>query len=175
MAAATIVLGAAGCGTSDADAGVAATSAPAPPRPKGTGPLAKEVVRTDIDTSAADAGVPANAPDYGRTYEDASDGSPQSCSVGFKGFSTKTTTVDIARYKAVLGELRERDWQQPQEQKEHKEVRDGVVHVARVPLKQRGWTMVVEYRASPVDNVITLAAFEDACMKKIDAEAWPVD
>ncbi|MFD9421964.1 MULTISPECIES: hypothetical protein [unclassified Streptomyces] len=173
VAVAVIALGAAGCGTSDAGTEVDAT--PKSPRPKGTGVLTKEVVRTDLDTSAADAGVPANAPEYGRMSDDTPAGSAsQSCSVAFKGFGTKTAPVDIARYEAVVGELRERDWQQPQERYERKDADDGVVNLARVVLNQRGWSVVAEYRTFQEDGVITLSAFDDACVKKNDADAGPV-
>jgi hypothetical protein len=136
---------------------------PASPRPTGTGPLTKEVVRTDLDASAAAVGVPANAPEYARGYEDASVGSRLSCGVGFKGFGSQATPVDAARLDAVVGELRERDWKQAGERTERKGVD------ARVVLKQRGWTMVAEYR-TPEDGVITLVAIEDACMKKNGAD-----
>ncbi|MFJ7256901.1 hypothetical protein ACIQWV_31075 [Streptomyces sp. NPDC098085] len=171
---AVIALGAAGCGTSDVGTGGAAAPVSVSPRPKGTGPLTKEVVRTDLDASATAAGVPANAPEFARVYEGASAGSPQSCGVGFKGFGSKATPVDVARFEAVVGELRERDWQQPQERTERKGVDDGVIDEARAVLKQRGWTMVAEYRTSGEDGGITLMAFEDACMKKNGADAGPV-
>ncbi|MFE9631373.1 hypothetical protein [Streptomyces sp. NPDC006463] len=173
VAVAVIALGAAGCGTSGAGAGVAAAPAPASPRPEGTAPLTKEVVRTDLDTSAAGAGVPANAPEYARVPEDASPGSPQSCSVAFKGFGTKTAQVDVARFKAVVSELRERDWQQLREPKERKGA-DGVIHEAQVFLTQRGWNMVAEYRNFQEGGAITLTAIDDACMKKNGADAGPV-
>ncbi|MFF7679066.1 hypothetical protein [Actinacidiphila glaucinigra] len=80
VAVAVIALGATGCGASDTstEAAAAPVLAPPQPRPKGTGPLTKEVVRTDLDTSAADAGIPANAPDFGGMNEDAEAGSPRS-------------------------------------------------------------------------------------------------
>ncbi len=109
---AVIAFGVAGCGAGDV--GTDAAAAPASPRPEGTGPLTKEVVRTDLDTSAADAGVPANAPDFGGMNEDAEAGSPRSCGLGFKGFATKATEVDVARWESVVAELRERDWQDAQ-------------------------------------------------------------
>ncbi|MCX4681142.1 hypothetical protein OG413_38725 [Streptomyces sp. NBC_01433] len=182
VAVAAIALGAAGCGTSDAgteaagadvaDAEVAAT--PTSPRPKGTGLLTKEVVRTDLDTSAADAGVPANAPEYGRMSEGTpADSPPQSCGVAFKGFGTETTPVDVARYEAVVGELGERDWQQPQKRYERKNMDDGVINEARTVLNQRGWTVVAEYRTFQKDGVITLSAFEDACLKQYNDNAGP--
>ncbi|MEU1542054.1 hypothetical protein ABZ461_28880 [Actinacidiphila glaucinigra] len=166
VAVAVIALGAAGCGASGA--GTEAAAAPASPRPKGTGPLTKEVVRTDLDASAVDAGIPANAPDFGGMNEDAEAGSPRSCGLGFKGFGTKATKVDVARWESVVGELRERDWKQAREP-DKRRGSDGVVYDARVVLKQRGWTMVAEYLSSRV-GVITLLAYEDACMKKINAE-----
>ncbi|MFF3257007.1 hypothetical protein ACFYWP_39905 [Actinacidiphila glaucinigra] len=171
VAVAVIALGAAGCGASDSgtEGAAAPVLAPPQPRPQGTGPLTKDVVRTDLDTSAADAGVPANAPEFGGMNEDAEAGSPRSCALGFKGFGTKAAKVDVARWESVVGELRERDWQQAREPDKRRGP-DGVVYDARVVLKQRGWTMVAEYLSSQV-GVITLLAYDDACMKKINADA----
>lgn len=174
-AAAVIALAAAGCGTSDAGTGTAAAPAPLSPRPGGTGPLTKQSVRTDIDTSAADADIPANAPEFATMNEDAPAGSPRSCSLGFKGFGTKTTAVDVAHYEAVVRELHERDWQQAREPDNRRDP-TGVIYEARVVLKQRGWTMVAEYRTVAERGVITLAAFDDACMEKQHSPASsPVD
>lgn len=111
VAAAVIVLGAAGCGTGNASTG--ASALPPSPRPKGTGLLTKEVVRADLDTSAADAGAPASVPEFAGMNEDAEAGSLRSCGIGFKGFGTETTTVDVARYDAVVRELRERTGSRP--------------------------------------------------------------
>ena len=85
VAVAVMALGAAGCGTSDADTGVSAApvTASPQPRPASTGPLTKEVVRADLDTSAADAGLPANVPEYAGMYEDAEAGTLQVCGIGF--------------------------------------------------------------------------------------------
>lgn len=172
VATVVIALGAAGCGASDAGTGAAA--APASPRPKGSGPITREVVRTDLDTSAADADVPPNDPAYARMSEKkAAEGSPGSCGVGFKGFGTEATPVDVSRYEAVVSELRRRDWQQRGERTESKGD-DGVILEARVLLEQRGWTLVTEYRTALDDGVITLMAFEDRCMKENAADAGPV-
>lgn len=170
VAAAVIVLGAAGCGTGDA--GTGASALPPSPRPKGTGLLTKEVVRADLDTSAADAGAPASVPEFAGMNEDAEAGSLRSCGIGFKGFGTETTTVDVARYDAVVRELRERDWQ-PAQEPEKRKGKSGAIYDAHDLLKQRGWTMVAEYMDLG-DGVITLMAYDDACMKKIHANAGPV-
>ncbi|MEU6515582.1 hypothetical protein [Streptomyces sp. NPDC046978] len=170
VAVAVIALGAAGCSTGDAGTGTSAS--PPSPRPKGTGPLTKEVVRTDLDTAAADAGAPATVPEYAGVNEDAEAGSLRSCGVGFKGVGTETATVDVARYDAVVRELRERDWQPAQEPEKRKD-KSGAIYSAHELLKQRGWTMVAEYMDQGV-GVITLLAYDDACMKKIDANADPV-
>ncbi|MFE6853421.1 hypothetical protein ACFVDH_21855 [Streptomyces sp. NPDC057674] len=174
-AAAVAVLGAAGCdagGAKDPAAGASAgspsaTGAPesVPPRPKGTGPLAKDVVRADIEGSAADAGVPANAPEYGEGFGDGPPDSPMSCAVAFKGFGTKDATVDIGRYEVVVDELAERGWRYSGKGRGH-EAKDGVVWAAQEMFKQRGWTLVAEYRPAQDDGVITLMAFEDACAKR---------
>ncbi|MEU8629984.1 hypothetical protein [Streptomyces sp. NPDC048669] len=165
---AVIALGVTGCGTSDAGTGAAAASVPASPRPKGTGPLTEKVVRTDLDTSTANAGVPANAPDFARSAEERSDGSPASCAVALKGFGTETTRVDLSRLEGVVSELRKRDWQQSRKREERKQA-DDIVE-ARVVLKQRGWTLTATYQDFAEKGVITLWAAEDACMKKIGAD-----
>ncbi|MGN5633901.1 hypothetical protein [Streptomyces sp. AC154] len=165
LALAVIAVGAAGCGTDDAG-----TEAPAPssaaPRPEGTGPLPEKAVRADLDSSAANAGVPDNAPDYARSTEERTDDSLASCGVAFKGFGTKTTPVDLTRFEKVVSELRERDWQPPRENRKGTDA----VGETRVVLKQRGWSMV----ASHMDiqkGVITLLATEDACVKRIGVDA----
>ncbi|MFE7245830.1 hypothetical protein [Streptomyces sp. NPDC057580] len=169
VAAAVVALGATSCGTSNTGAGTGtgATAAPmsASPRPTGTGPLTKNVVRTDLDTAAADAGLPANAPEFADVNADAPAGSAQACGIAFKGFGTKATPTDTARFDKVVDELRERDWQQPGDRTEYKGT-DGAVYEAHVVLKQRGWTMGAEYRNAGEDGVITLMAFDDTCMKK---------
>ena len=175
MTIAVIALGAAGCGTNatgtGTGTGTSATAAPpsaartVSPRPGGTGPLTKDVVRTDLDTSAAGAGLPANAPEFAGMNEDAPAGSPRACGVGYKGYSTKIAPVDTARFDKMVGELRGRDWQQSGERTERKG-KDGAVFEARVVLKQRGWTVVTQYRALGQQGDITVMAYDDACMKK---------
>lgn len=112
VAIAVIALGTGGCGESGTGTGTTAAPVQASPRPAGTGPLTKEVVRIDLDTSVAAVGVPANAPEYARPFEDAPAGSPPSCAVAFRGIGDETAPLDFDRFKAVVGELRERDWQQ---------------------------------------------------------------
>ncbi|MFB7313389.1 hypothetical protein [Streptomyces sp. NPDC056192] len=129
-------------------------------------------MRTDLDTSAADAGAPASVPEYAGMNEDAEAGSLRSCGIGFKGVGTESTTVDVARYDAVVRELRERDWQSAQEPEKRKD-KSGAIYGAHELLKQRGWTMVAEYMDQG-DGVITLLAYDDACTKKIHANAGPV-
>ncbi|MFI8522401.1 hypothetical protein ACIGEZ_32040 [Streptomyces sp. NPDC085481] len=170
---AVIALGTVGCGTSDTGIGVAATTAPPSPRPQGTGPLTKDVVRADLDTSVADSGVPANDPYYARTPDRAPAGSRLSCSVTYKGFGTESTPVDLAHYDGLVGELRERDWRQSGDRRERKDA-DGVIGVVSAVLKQRGWTMAAEYRITATGGVITLVAFDDACVKKNAAGTGPL-
>ncbi|MFJ6460251.1 hypothetical protein ACIQM0_04190 [Streptomyces sp. NPDC091387] len=166
MAIAVIALGVTGCGTSDTGTGAAAASAPAAPRPKGTGPLPEKVVRADLDSSAANAGVPNNAPDFARSAEERTDDSLMSCAVAFKGFGTKTTPVDLTRFEKLVSELRERDWRPPRKDLKGADA----VGETRVVLKQRGWSMV----ASHMDiqkGVVTLLATEDACVKRTGIDA----
>ncbi|MFD3546730.1 hypothetical protein ACFWUW_14160 [Streptomyces sp. NPDC058655] len=176
LAGAVIALAAAGCGTGGGEAGTeeAAASVPVSPRPAGAGPLTREVVRTDLDTSAAAAGVPATEPGAAGVPERAPAGSALSCVVAFKGFGSEAAPVDAARFGALTGELRKRGWQQTQKQTERKGVSDGAVHEARAVLTQRGWSMVAEYRTARESGVITLFAFDDACRERNGADAGPV-
>ncbi|MFF7772990.1 hypothetical protein ACFZCG_01065 [Streptomyces tanashiensis] len=143
VAVAVIALGSTGCGKSDT--GIETTTAPAPaqPRPKGTGPLAKEFVRTDLASSAADGGVPANDHEYARPFEEATAGSPPWCAVAFRGIGDKKVPLDFEDFKAVVGELRERDWRQSGGLRE-RETLDGVIGDAVASLGQRGWSVTAQ-------------------------------
>ena len=170
-AGAVIALGATSCGTNDTGTGTAAApastarTASVSPRPAGTGPLTKNTVRDDLNTAAADAGVPANAPDYARTFEDAPAGSPPSCAVAFKTLGDKTAPLDFARFKAVVGALRARQWQQSGGLREH-ENPDGMIGDAHAVLKQRGWTIDAKYEAAKENSMITLTAYDQNCINK---------
>jgi len=69
---AAVMITAVGRDWGDVEAGEAELIAS--PRPQGTGPLPKSVVQVDLDTSVTDAGVSANAPEFGEPR--ASEGSP---------------------------------------------------------------------------------------------------
>ncbi|MCX5129976.1 hypothetical protein OG898_28365 [Streptomyces sp. NBC_00193] len=158
--AAVIALGAAGCGGTGAGAGAVAVS----PRPEGTGPLTREVVRTDLDTSAAAAKVPATDAEWAAMPEDAEPGTLSSCVVAFKGFETDAAPLDHERFEATLRELGRRGWKQvgkPEQEKDKK----GEVWTSKVLLDQRGWRIVAEYRDGPTGkSTISLPAFENACV-----------
>ncbi|MFE4260434.1 hypothetical protein [Streptomyces sp. NPDC056883] len=185
-AVAAIALGAAGCGTTDGVAGGAGTatatttasasasaSVAASPRPEGTGPLPRGVVRTDLDTSSAAAGAPANDPDWLRMNENAPADSVTSCAVSHKGFGTGSQPVSPARFEATLRELGKRGWKQRGEPEQHKD-KSGVVIVSKVRLEQRGWGLVAEFMGLPDGGTIGLTAFDDACMKAHGKDAGPV-
>ncbi|MER8236169.1 hypothetical protein [Streptomyces sp. NPDC094049] len=159
---AAITLGIAGC-SGDAT-GIEAT-APASPRPAGTGLLAQAVVRADIASTVADAGVPDNAPDYGRMSEGLAD-TVASCVVAFKGFGEKGTTVDFARFEAVTRELRERQWTEDPGARKEDRTADGTVGRAETILRQRGWIMTADLSEFQDEGVITLRAIDQACFKK---------
>ncbi|MER6115603.1 hypothetical protein [Streptomyces sp. NPDC001743] len=65
------------------------------------------------------------------------------------------------------GGLRERDWQPAKRPEEHNSEYAATYDGFDI-LKQRGWTMVATY-LDLKGGVITLTAFDDACMKKIPA------
>ncbi|AWZ09214.1 hypothetical protein DRB96_37605 [Streptomyces sp. ICC1] len=166
MATAVIALGAVSCGAGD-------TSVAVPSRPEGTGPLARDVVRTDLDTSAAAAGAPENDPDYLSMSEKASPDSVKSCAVVFKGFGTDAAPVDLDRFEATVHELRKRDWKQAGKPDQRKNKR-GEVFNSKVILEQRGWRIVAEYMDPPKGGTVGLVAFDNACMKAHGSEAGPV-
>ncbi|MGW0120648.1 hypothetical protein [Streptomyces sp. NPDC003327] len=165
-------LGITGCGS--VRAGAEAPSSVAP-RPGGTGPLTRDVVKADVEGAAADAGVPANAPEYGEMLDRApADSARPTCgAVAFKGFATEDVAVDLDRYEKVLGELAERSWLNLGKGRGHEE-KDGVVHVAQHTLTQRGWTLVAEHRPAGSGGVITLTAFDTACAKKVGPAVNPL-
>ncbi|MET7600478.1 hypothetical protein ACWERY_29865 [Streptomyces sp. NPDC004082] len=155
---AVIALGAGGCGGGGSGREAVPAGSPSS-RPTGTGPLTEDTVRADLDAATADAGAPANDPDYADDW-------PMACSLAYKGFGTTRATVNAARYKATVAELREREWRQSKEHfMEHKD-EDGRIYGARTILKQRGWTLVTHYDDWGKRGVITIVAFEDACKTK---------
>lgn len=159
-----IVTGAAGCGVSGSGTGTAVI--PAPPRPQGTGTLPKEVVRADLDTSAADARVPVNE-EAARQAANARPGTPRSCGVSLRAWTTDTVAmpVNVARYDAMVRELRERGWR-THDQRVRKTPDDRTGY-ARTILKQRGWTLFTDFIGPGEEGIISLTAVENACMKKI--------
>jgi hypothetical protein len=161
-----MALGATSCGTDDADTGTAGT--PASARPGGTGPLTKADVRADLDTAAAEADVPANE-EFARGHADAPTGSPRSCSVALKAWAADgdAAEIDVARYDALVRELREREWQV--DDRRARKTPDGGTDYVRMILKQRGWTLFAEFMSMAGDGMITVSASDDACMKKAGA------
>ncbi|MFD7863242.1 hypothetical protein [Streptomyces sp. NPDC059783] len=163
---AVIAVGATGCDTGGTGAGTSAPKSVAP-RPQGTGPLPEKVVRADLDTTAAEAGVPNNAPDYARSAENRTDGSLASCTVAFKGYGTKAEPADPALFDRVVSGLHERDWRESRQREE--DTRGGSVAEARVVLEQRGWTLIASYQ-DVLNGVITLQAAEDSCVEGVDGD-----
>ncbi|MBT2452129.1 hypothetical protein J7F03_34750 [Streptomyces sp. ISL-43] len=154
---AVIALGAAGCGSGT---GAGAASGPVPPRPEGTGPLQREVVQADIDTSAAAAGAPATDPEWRKVGEEGASGL---CVVPFRGFFTEAIPADLARFEDTVRELGRRDWKDAGK-KEQKKDKKGKVYESLVVLEQRGWRIVAEYKE--VHGTIGLTGFDIACVKE---------
>lgn len=165
VAIAVVALGAVSCGTSDVGGG-GNLAVPVAPRPGGTGPLSAEFVRTDLGDAAEAAGVPANAPDYGRA--NAAPDRISSCGVGFMGFSDATAKVDMARYETVLRELHRRGWKTSKKREERKD-KAGKAFTAKDGFEQRGWRLVTEYRDGPKPDgegaTIKLLGLDQACLK----------
>ncbi|MFE3069953.1 hypothetical protein [Streptomyces sp. NPDC059247] len=134
------------------------------PRPPGTGPLPKDVVRADIDGSAANAGLPANARGSLTGDEDDPAG-PLSCLVRFKSFHEESAPVDIPRYERMLSELGERGWKQRGERQERKAL-DGSDSQFTVVLEQRGWKLKTEYGTFGDGGTVDLMAIDEACAER---------
>ncbi|MFF6774653.1 hypothetical protein ACFY8W_13960 [Streptomyces sp. NPDC012637] len=171
-AAVAVVLGAGGCAENGAHAGAGgpaaagSTTGSTTARPEDSGPFTRERVRAELDASAAEAGAPPTDPDWAETEkEPAAPGSLGSCTVMYKAYGTDRERLDIPRYDAVAGELRDRDWKQAGRRKERK-AKDGTVFVVQQVFKKRGWTLVSEFRGWPQTGTLSLAAFDEACLKR---------
>ncbi|MEV6328677.1 hypothetical protein [Streptomyces sp. NPDC051909] len=163
VAAATVtvvLLGAAGCGTGDTKAGAPASASPADTRP-----FTKDGMRAELDATAKDAGAPPMDPDVAELERrHARAGSPAACVVRYRGYGTDDEPLDLGRFDATVDELRERGWQQAGERRERKDA-DGAVGEVRQVFKNRGWTLVAEFRGIPEPGYINLAAGEDTCVQ----------
>ncbi|MEU3607215.1 hypothetical protein AB0E83_17485 [Streptomyces sp. NPDC035033] len=154
-----LALGAAGCGAGDEPA----KAAPLPPRPAGTGPLTKDVVRADVD-GAVEA---AEAPPGDREFSAGMEERLQGCAVHYKGFGDEEHPGELARYEAVTAALRERAWRFAKKGNQHEE-RDGKVFSAQEVFTQRGWTLVAEFRPGAEEGRGTfgIVAYDDACLER---------
>ncbi|MFJ5219750.1 hypothetical protein ACIP98_34275 [Streptomyces sp. NPDC088354] len=129
-------------------------------------------MRADLDTSAAAVGLSLTVPAYARMNEDAEAGTLNSCGIDFESRGTESTPLDVPRWEALVRELRERDWLQARKPEKRKFI-SGMTYEAIALLKQRGWTVVADYRNLHDDGVITLVALDDACVKKLGSDASP--
>ncbi|GGT26809.1 hypothetical protein [Streptomyces purpureus] len=116
-------------------------------------------MRTDLDTSAADAGAPPTDPDWAEMAANAPAGSKRACWVEYRGYGTDADPIGLSQYEAAADELRERGWQQAKAD-------DATPGQARSLLKKRGWTLVAEFRDTRGAGQLNLMAFEDACVKR---------
>ncbi|MFF8603977.1 hypothetical protein ACF065_23805 [Streptomyces sp. NPDC015232] len=160
-AVAVVLLGAAGCGTGDAEAGAPASASPADTRP-----FTKDGMRAELDATVKDAGAPPMDPDVAELERrPARAGSLAACGVVYRGYGTDDEPLDPGRFDAMVDELRERGWRQAGERKERKDA-DGVVGEVLQVFKNRGWTLVAEFRGLPEPGYINLAAGEDTCVRE---------
>ncbi|MEU2503597.1 hypothetical protein ABZ621_02690 [Streptomyces sp. NPDC007863] len=157
---AVLALGAAGCW---AAADEAPEAAPVPPRPAGSGPLTKDVVRADVDGAVRAADAPPGLPDQAGP----GDRDPAGCTIVYRGFAEKDVPADITRYEALKDALRARAWTYVRKGPGQDE-RGGEVHHAQEIFKQRGWTLVTTYYqgVEKEDDQIGVLALDDVCAKK---------
>ncbi|WP_051715513.1 hypothetical protein [Streptomyces bikiniensis] len=159
-----VVLGAAGCGTGDGGTdgggkrGGASAAPSATPRAEDTGPVTKASAQADIEAAAADAGAPADDPDWAKM-------TAARCGAGYHGYGTEDEKVDFGRYEAVVGELRERGWQPSGEAPERKD-ENGTVRIAQKIFTKRGWTLTAEFRGFDTGQ-ISVSAADKACVDEI--------
>ncbi|WP_185893489.1 hypothetical protein [Streptomyces sp. WAC08241] len=152
-----VVLGAAGCGTGDGGPS-AVPSATA--RAEDTGPVTKASAQADIDAAVADAGAPADDPDWAKM-------TAARCGAGYRGYGTEDEKADLGRYEAVVGELRERGWRPSGEAPERKD-ESGTVRSAQKVFTKRGWTLTAEFQGVEA-GLINVSAADKACIDEISA------
>ncbi len=163
-----VVLGVSGCGGGDGgtDRGSGGASTPAGPRPEDSGPITRAKMRVVLDTVTADVGAPPNDPDWTDVGEEPRPGTPQECSVGYKGFDTAADTLDVERADALTAALTARGWTKtPKEEK--RTAQDGTTDLILAVFEKRGWRLVLEYRLFSNNRTLSLTAFEKACAERI--------
>ncbi|MFD4377475.1 hypothetical protein [Streptomyces sp. NPDC058486] len=149
-------LATAGCGAGEPQKGA---PVPVPPRPAGTGPLTKDVVRADVEGALKAADAPPDEREFAERIEKEM---LLGCAVYYKGFGDGEHPADLALYEAVVDGLGERAWRFAKNGNQYEAVNPQEV------FKQRGWTLVAEFRSGVGDGEGTLGvvAYDDACMEK---------
>ncbi|WP_432085291.1 hypothetical protein [Streptomyces sp. bgisy095] len=150
-----VVLGAAGCDTGDGGTSAAPSVTV---RAEDLGPVTKASAQAEIDAAAADAGAPAGDPDWAKM-------TASRCGAGYRGYGTEGEKVDLGRYEAVVGELRERGWQPSGEAPERKD-ENGTVQIAQKVFTKRGWTLTAEFQGFET-GLISVSAADKACADEI--------
>ncbi|GAA3396146.1 hypothetical protein GCM10017752_48820 [Streptomyces roseoviridis] len=169
-----LALGAGGCGAKgtggDHGKGKGGGGVGASGRSGDAGAYTKARARAELDASAADAGAPRNDPRWVAMEKSAqASRSPLACVVQYQGFGTRGKRLDLPRFEAVVGELRERGWQRSGEREERR-AGDGTVSEARQAFTKRGWSLVAMYWGVPETGRIGLVATEDACVARAGGE-----
>ncbi|WUS95248.1 hypothetical protein OHA46_00525 [Streptomyces sp. NBC_00708] len=166
-----MTIGVAGCGGDgigrDVDRTSAARSAPVAARPEDFGAITKAKMRLVLDGITRDVGAPPSDPEWGSTLK-SSDNPMAACFVVYKGFGTAASPLEVDRTDALAAALTGRGWAEDKKRTTRK-APDGTVDVVQAVFKKLGWTIVMEYRMLTDYPVLSLNAFDDACVKKAQA------
>ncbi|MGW1126215.1 hypothetical protein [Streptomyces sp. NPDC002526] len=164
---AAVLIGVTGCGGGGNDGDANGAAAPRGPGPEDSGPITKAKMRLVLDGVTKDAGALPNDPEWAASRADST--SPLgACFVDYKSFDKAASTLDVHLTDGLASALTGRGWTEPKKRDERK-ARDGTVRAVQAVFKKRGWTIVLDYRAGAHDRTLSLAGFEDACVKKVQA------
>ncbi|WLQ38564.1 hypothetical protein P8A18_34170 (plasmid) [Streptomyces castrisilvae] len=119
-----------------------------------------------LDGITKDVGAPPNHPGVASRSE-TSDNPLAACFVDYKGVAKAASTLNVDRARAVAAALTG-GWTEAKERDEY-EAPDDTVAVVRAVFKKRGWTVVMDYRGSSLSRTLSLSAFEDSCVTKVQA------
>ncbi|TRV72251.1 hypothetical protein FKN01_30540 [Streptomyces sp. 130] len=139
-------------------------AAAAAPRPEDSGPITKAKMRLVLDGVTKDTGAQPNDPKW--AAENAGSSSPLgACSVIYKSFDAAASTLDLHQTNALAAALTGRGWTETKK-RDARKAPDGTVREVEAVFKKRGWTIVMDHYLGLHDQMLSLIAWEDACMKK---------
>ncbi|MFB8208802.1 hypothetical protein [Streptomyces sp. NPDC056010] len=161
---AAVLIGVTGCGGGGNDGDANGAAAPGGPGPEDSGPITKAKMRLVLDGVTKDTGALPNDPKRAAFPADSS--SPLAgCSATYKSYDKAASTVDLHQTNALAAALTGRGWAETKK-RDVRKARDGTAREVQAVFKKRGWTIVMDHYLGIGDQMLSLIAFEDACVKK---------